>query len=159
MLWVQTGDLRRSIALAMNDPIIVSVPHTGTRFLQERLGVKDYVHTICPWDALLERVKDRQVISPLRNPSDVWKSWARRKNPKTEPFPYALFIGAWHVLHTLDMMMDVDFICVDKCSDPRIKDWEPVGNRDYGPYDLKPIDLRSIFWLPFVNKHYGSWQK
>jgi len=159
VLWERMGDQRQLIALLMREPIIVSVPHTGTRFLQERLGVKKYIHTTCPWDALLERVKDKKIISPLRHPSDVWKSWARRKNPKTEPFPYALFIGAWHTLHTLDMMMDVDFICVDKCADPRITDWGPVGDKDYGPYDLKQIDLRSIFSLPFVNKHYGSWQK
>jgi len=140
------------------EPIIVSIPHTGTRFLQERLGVEKYVHTHSKWDSLYKRVKDKKIIAPLRNPPDVWKSWARRKNPKTEPFPYAMFFSAWYNMHTLDMLFDVDFICVDKCADERITDWTPIGTGDYGPYSKPLIELRPLYYLPYVRQRYGSWQ-
>ena len=136
----------------MKDQIIVSIPHTGTRFLQARLGVEKSVHTISKWDSLYNQVKDKQIIAPLRSPPVVWKSWARRKKA---PFPYAEFFSAWHNMHALDLLFEVDFICLDKRDDPRIADWEPIGQDDPGPYGLPLIELRPLYFLPFVRRHFG----
>ena len=133
------------------EPIIVSIPHTGTRFLQERLGVEKSVHTITKWSSLYHQVEGKQIIAPLRHPTNVWKSWARRMR---EPFPYAEFFSAWYLMHTLDMLFDVDFICLDKRDDPRITDWTPIGHDDFGPYGLPLIELRPLFFLPFVRRHF-----
>lgn len=144
------------------EPIIVSIPHTGTRFLCERLGVEKRVHTHSKWESLYSQVEGKHIIAPLRNPPDVWESWARRKNPpgtehsaKMEPFPYATFFSAWYNMHTLDMMFDVDFICVDKCEDHRITDWSPVGHGDKGTVVRPATELRPLYYLPFVRRHYG----
>lgn len=134
------------------EPIIVSIPHTGTRFLQERLGVEKSVHTISKWSSLYHQVEGKQIIAPLRHPNNVWGSWARRKK---DPFPYAEFFSAWYLMHTLDMLFDVDFICLDKRDDPRITDWTPLGHDGPGPYGLPLIELRPLFFLPFVNRHYS----
>jgi hypothetical protein len=134
------------------EPIIVSIPHTGTRFLQQRLGVEKSVHTISKWGSLYNQVEGKQIFAPLRHPTDVWKSWARRKKG---PFPYAEFFSAWYIMHTLDMLFDVDFICLDKRDDPRITDWAPIGQDDPGNPGVPLIELRPLFSLPFVKKHYG----
>jgi len=134
------------------ESIIVSIPHTGTRFLQERLGVEKSVHTISKWSSLYNQVEGKQIFAPLRHPTDVWVSWARRKK---DPFPYAEFFSAWYLMHTLDMLFDVDFICLDKRDDPRITDWAPIGHDDPGSPGLPLIELRPLFFLPFVNRHYG----
>ena len=142
----------------MNEPLVVSIPHTGTRFIQARLDIREFVHTHKRWDLLYEQVKDRKIIAPLRNPNDVWVSTARRQNPETKPFPYARFFGAWNIMHTLDMLFDVDFICVDKREDPRITDWSPEGHNTRDAFDWPPISLGPLYRLPFVRRHYGSWQ-
>jgi hypothetical protein len=151
------------------EAIIVSIPHTGTRFLKERLGIEKSVHTHSKWESLYKQVEGKQIIAPLRHPNDVWESWARRKNPPgtgrkahdsvMEPFPYATFFSAWYNMHTLDMMFDVDFICVDKCDDPRITDWTPVGDGDKGSVVRPATELLPLYYLPFVRSRYGSWQK
>ena len=110
---------------------------------------------------LLRRVEGKQIIVPLRNPQDVWRSWARRDNfrehhLKGHMFPYARFFGAWYTLHTLDMLFDVDFIAVDQRKDPRIADWSRVGHDDRPTHDgVSAIDLNHLHYLPFVQRHYG----
>ena len=110
------------------DPIIVSVPHCGTRFLKERLGIKDHVHTTKEWNSLVRRVANRKIIVPLRKPVDVWRSWCRRHEGRN--FPYAGYYLAWGALQALDYQFDLDVICVDKQEDPRITDWSKVGDGD-----------------------------
>jgi hypothetical protein len=57
-------------------------------------------------------------------------------------------------------MYEVDFICIDKCNDPRITDWSKVGDDDgsHSHWKLHKTDLRPLYKLPFVQRHYGSWQ-
>ena len=66
---------------------------------------------------------------------------------------------AWGCLHTLDQMMDLDVICVDKRIDPRIDDWTPVSNGD-GRIRIRgnphKTDLHSVYNLPIVRRHYGE---
>jgi hypothetical protein len=139
-----------------SNSIIVTIPHTGTRFLQERLGIKQYVHTVINWPILCRRIENKKIISPLRPPIKVWKSWARRRNPKNEAFPYIEFTSAWYTMHALDLMYEVDFIDLEAKNDPRISDWTPIGNEDYGPYELPEINLNPIYKLPFVTRFYDK---
>lgn len=138
-----------------SDPIIVSVPHTGTRFLKERLGIEDHVHTNLAWDKVWERTEGRSLIVPLRKPASVWRSWCRRNEP--DKFPYASFFMAWGGLNTLDQMVDLDVICIEAQHDTRITDWSAVGDGDgsRGDWKLMDIDLRQLYKLPIVDRYYG----
>lgn len=144
------------------DPIIVSVPHCGTRFLMNRLGINDHIHTMASWDSLLRRIEGRKVYVPLRNPPDVWRSWCRRHQPQI--FPYGQFFLSWGCLQMLDSIRDVDIICVDHRTDPRIDDWGKVGDEDASKvgWQLIKTDLRPLYRLPIVEKYYGphvKWQQ
>ena len=139
--------------------MILSVPHSGTRFLMERLGDTEFAHTTWGWDmiwAKLEKSQHEEPIVPMRDPFEVWRSWCRRN--KADAFPYADFFLAWGKLHALDQMMELDVICVDKKEDPRIDDWSNIGNGDANHSDWKLIrcDLRHLYELPIVKRHYGA---
>lgn len=139
-------------------PMIVSVPHTGTRFLKERLAIKDHIHTHTRCGTVLKRVKNRQLIAPLRAPADVWGSWCRRAGEK-EPLMWApSFFAAWFVMYALDLTFGVDFICIDKQEDARITDWSIVGAKEpkYARGKLHGVDLSVLFSIPFLQQHYPS---
>lgn len=142
-----------------HDPIIVSVPHSGTRFLMRRLNVEAHIHANANWTQLWERVEGRQIVVPLRKPSDVWRSWCRRHPEDVLKWAGSFFVS-WAVLHTLDQMCELDVICVDKCDDPRIDDWKPIGDKDGSAagWKLHKADLRSLHKLPIVERYFGSWQ-
>ncbi len=138
--------------------MILSVPHSGTRFLMNRFGEKKYAHTTWEWGLiweLLDELPHETPIVPLRDPVQVWRSWCRRN--KAETFPYGEFFLGWGQLHALDQMMELDVICVDKKEDPRIDDWTSVGSADGNCANWKLIrcDLRSLYELPIVKRHYG----
>ena len=142
----------------MTSEIIVSVPHSGTRFLQERLGVEKYVHTTDNWVHLHKRVLNKKIIVPLRRPHKVWRSWCRRRPDKNPLIWSPHYFAAYYILHTLDQMYDLDFICVDKQDDPRITDWSPVGESDasHAGWKLHEVDLRVLYKIPYVHKYYPS---
>jgi len=137
-----------------HDPIIVSIPHSGTRFLKKRLGIEDHMHVGPDWYMLWERVQNRPIVVPLRSPSEIWRSWCRRNSP--EKFPYSQFFVAWGCLHALDQLCELDVICIDKQEDQRISDWSEVGSEDAGVanWKLLKVDLRPLFELPIVERHY-----
>jgi hypothetical protein len=138
------------------DPIIVSMPHCGTRFLKERLGLKDHVHTTANWETLTQRIRGRKIIVPLREPPAVWRSWCRRENPRM--FPYANFFLGWGVLQLLDSTLSLDVIAVDLQEDERITDWRKVGDEDMSRagWQLIKVDLRPLYRLPIIDRYYGS---
>lgn len=140
-------------------PIIVSVPHCGTRFLMERLDIKEHVHTHTKWSTLWERTEGRSLIVPMREPAKVFRSWCRRHDPKE--FPFGEFFMAYGQLHALDQMCELDVIPIDHCADSRITDWSPVGDGDESRADWKlhKVDLRAIHKLPIVEQWYGQWAK
>ena len=140
------------------DPIIVSIPHTGTRFLKERLGIEEHIHTHTNWRTLWGRVENRTIIAPLRRPDHVWRSWCRRRDGPEIANWCGSFFMAWGIMHTLDQMMEVEFVCLDKKEDPRISDWSRIGDGDsyHARWKLHKADLRSLYKLPFVHRHYPS---
>lgn len=137
-----------------HDPIIASIPHSGTRFLKRRLGIDEHIHIGPDWYVLLEKTQDREIVVPLRSPSDIWRSWCRRNAP--DKFPYSQFFVAWGCLHALDQMLELDVVCIDKRDDPRITDWSEVGCEDAGvaAWKLLKVDLRPLYELPIVKRHY-----
>ena len=145
----------------MPNPIVVSVPHSGTRFIKDRLGVRDHVLTNASWTKLWAEVEGRHLIVPLRSPADVWRSWCRRW-PDKEVLNWApSFFVSWTVLHTLDQLCELDVICIDEQKDPRITDWRAVGDQDAnnGNWKLHKVDLRALYKLPIVYQNFGSWAK
>ena len=145
----------------MTHKIIISVPHSGTRFLKKRLGIEQHVHANANWLKLVEDIGDKQIIAPLRSPESVWRSWCRRRHSDDLTNWVAQFFASWFVLHALDQLYDIDYICVDKREDSRITDWTKVGDQDenHGQWKLHKVDLRPLFKLPLVQKHYSSWAK
>jgi hypothetical protein len=139
------------------DTIIVSIPHSGTRFLKERFAIEQHIHTIEPWEKICEAVEGKNIIAPLRSPMNVFRSWCRRRAPK-EPFPYTAMVGAWYVMHALTLVLaNIDFINIDKAKDSRITDWRPVGGKDPGDWSLRELtDIHALHKIPFVRKHFGS---
>jgi len=135
--------------------IIVSIPHTGTRFLRRRMRTKRYIHVTEPWDKLVETLTGREVISPLRSPQSVWRSYSRRWVDPDSPIDTIGFINNWYTMHTLTLFFDIDFIPVDLQQDKRITDWSPIGERDAGDAVHPDIDLSKVYQLPFVQKWYG----
>ena len=133
------------------DSIIVSVKHSGTRFLRERLGVDEYVHTDMEWNVLVNRVEGKNIIVPLRKPEDVWASWWSRG---LHNLP--IFLHSYYTLHALDQLFDVDYIAVDRQVDERITDWTPVGNKDKKKVTVEPFptDLRVLRMLPIIRRYY-----
>lgn len=145
----------------MTHKIIVSVPHTGTRFLQKRFGIAHHVHTHSNWVKIMNEIQDRQIVSPLRHPKDVWRSWCRRRHADDLTNWVSQFFIAWGNLHTLDQMYDIDFVCVDKGEDSRITDWQKVGDTDgdSAQWKLHKVDLRPLMKLPMIQRNYSSWHR
>lgn len=143
------------------DPIIVSIPHTGTRFLKDRLGIEEHVHTNANWVRILERVNGKRIVSPLRSPYQVWRSWCRRRDEPSINNWVGHFFASFYQMHALDQMFDIDFVCVDKREDERIEDWSRVGDGDpdHVKWKLHRVDLRVLYKIPFVNEHYASWRE
>jgi len=136
-----------------------SVKHTGTNFLRKVLmdayGVKiSVVH----WGN--QRNYQGDIVSPIRNPKDVYKSWYSRGEfgPK--------FFEEWVLLNIAFMEGRTRVLPID--TDDRDEhlarmsdflgielstDWEPVkpGVR----YEPPEIDLSYIYGMPVVKRFYG----
>ena len=132
--------------------VIVSVQHTGSRFVADRLGIDPahIIHTYTDLSQVLSQLEGRGIISPLRHPKDVWESWCKRGRAD-----YATFILSFFTLAALASIRDVDFIAVDKQEDSRIKDWSKVSHdeRDTGCVD---VDLSPLRMIPFVRDNYDN---
>lgn len=143
----------------MLDPgegIVVSVPHTGSRFLRERLGLRKIIHTTKEWTYLWSVVEDKKLYAPLRDPRQTWLSHMRR-SPHSRPFNICEWVGAWFKLHALSLVKEIEFIPIEKQDHPLITDWSPVGHWD-GDSDsgwMPEPDLKAIYDIPIIKKHYG----
>jgi len=136
--------------------IVVSIPHSGTRFLKERLSIDAHVHTnIFGWDALIRETKGKKLVAPLRDPQAVWKSTVRRYNKWDATDNISNFFNSWFMMHALSLIRDIEFIPVDLQISDRITDWTPVGGEeDQCNTKCYPTCLRRIYVLPFVQKYY-----
>ena len=138
---------------------VVSVPYTGTRFLKARFGGLSHVHTYTNWWDLLKACEGKILVAPLRDPSLVWASWCRRRIGGNNKDPLKVlgdFLHAWFKLHLLHERFEIQYVCVDKKHDPRIKDWRPVGAGEFAgsPPGYHQVDLRPIYDMPFIQTRY-----
>jgi hypothetical protein len=132
--------------------VVVSVQHTGSRFVADRLGIdqSDIIHTYTELSVLLSQVDGRgDIVSPLRHPKDVWESWCRRGRED-----YPTFMLSFFTLGALASIRDVDFIAVDKQEDPRISDWTREYHLEKEVVSCPKVDLSPLRMIPFVREHY-----
>ena len=136
--------------------IVVSIPYSGTRFLKERLGITEHVHTIIfGWDALIRETEGKKLVAPLRDPKAVWESTVRRYNRWDATDNIPIFFTAWFMMHALSVIRDIEFIPVDLQISDRITDWTPIGGEeDMCNTKCYPMCLRRIYSLPFVKQFY-----
>ncbi len=134
----------------------MSVPYSGTRFLMRNLGIMQRVHTYTPWNELMEILEGKTIITPMRDPAKNWLSWARRW-PKDKPIDHQIvqYTRAWHVLHAVSLIKELDVIPVDLQQDKRVSNWIPVGDGDPGD-NIHALNTDSIYELPIVQKYYGE---
>lgn len=141
------------------DRLIVSVPHSGTRFLKSRFGWRDHRHTITSYERLISDIEawDHKIIIPLRHPQDVLRSWfSRQKHRQT--YWLTQFVMAWtHLQHVHDAC-DSEVVTIEGQDHFEITDWTPVGDTDK-KYDncvekADYIDITPIFALPIIQQRY-----
>ncbi len=165
--------------------LIVSVRHTGTRFLHDQVGGIHYHVGENKIHGDGEVSKDQQfslVLSPLRNPKDVWDSWCCRYGLYCGTHPSGPIVGNGDIISTKkwfkdswinlsELHKDIIFIPVDieegkeqiKIAEGRIGrglgvDW----NKRYG-HQPRPVtkykrewtaDMDFIYKLPFIDRFY-----
>ena len=107
--------------------IVLSVPHSGTRFVHEHMNTESYHHTWDKWECMVENCKTADhIYVAMRHPKDVRMSWIRRGVLHNKRSIYRWYMS-WYQLQACDELFDLDVICVDKQEDPRIKNWEKIG--------------------------------
>ena len=154
--------------------MILSVPHTGTRTIAKITGYP-YLHTYdytTPQD-IRNRNGDGVICVPLRNPADVWATWAQRYEARPfvlDPDHPKSMETAWRALSAIDRIFDIVYVPVDRPDrDKQLAilsermgqvlhaDWTPQGAR---PAERKQAtvperDLDFIYELPFVRRFYN----
>ena len=59
-------------------------------------------------------------------------------------------------MHMIDILYDVEFINLETQEYSRITDWSREGHaEDKGYFKIPaPIDIKKLFYLPFVERHF-----
>jgi len=154
--------------------MILSVPHTGTRFLAQLTGY-DHMHSYeykTPQQVMSDNGGE-VLISPLRDPRKVYGTWsARYKDGNSwvmDPSHPKSMESAWKGLAALDKELDIIYIPVDspgrslqlrllsdKMGVPLRTNWDPVAQFRPGRERPEPParDLSWIYELPMVRQWY-----
>ena len=140
------------------DRLIVSVPHSGTRFFRDRLNWRHHRHTFGYFDVLLKEIEEYggKVLIPLRHPQDVLKSWAsRQKNYQYQWL--SQFAIAWAYADWIARVYDAEVWQIEKQDHPLITDWTPVGDKDPKKREDESVqsiidytDISPVFALPLI---------
>lgn len=155
--------------------MILSVPHTGTRFLVEVTGYS-FMHSyeyMTPQD-IINRMNGGVLCAPLRDPWEVWTTWYQRYGGRKylmDPDHPKSMESAWRAMAALDRHFDITFVPIDvpkhrdiqlaKLSDQMgkwlVTDWSPVAARpDHKKQKEVPDkNLDWVYQLPFVSQFYG----
>ena len=154
--------------------MILSVPHTGTRFL---IALTGYDHTHSYEYKSPQQIRDLNgdeiLISPLRDPRKVYGTWAARYRDGhswvMDPDHPKSMESAWKGLAALDKELDIIYIPVDspgrslqlrllsdKMGVPLRTNWAPVAQFRPGRERPEPParDLSWIYELPMVRQWY-----
>lgn len=103
------------------------------------------------------------LLVPLRDPSEVWKSWTRRIGTEHE-IALGRFCSAWATLDALDSMFDLTAIPIDLAvlRDQELNrvadvswDWSvKVGHEELVEQDIEMPSADEIYALPIVKQFY-----
>jgi len=123
------------------------------------------MHTYVGVDRLHQDLKDKVIVSPLRDPKRVWESWEKRVGTVWET-PPEHFERAWAKLVMLDNLYDITYIPIDR--EARDAQWAFLEQRlnEKVPIDWScreghlegstglPRDLWWVYELPMVKRFY-----
>lgn len=139
----------------MKTSIVISVPHSGTNFVKERMNAQLAIHTWIDWHVLYKHAQEADhIYVPMRNPVDVHETWIRRSRMRFWR-DIEEWYCAWYNLNAIVHLFDCDIIYVDKQEDPRIKDWGKVGSLPKArPDHWQEITIERLWELPIVRDHY-----
>lgn len=147
---------------------VVSIPHTGTRFLREVLTTNSN-HVGGGWQKKDNIFQMCHVFSPMRNPTAVWDSWMKRLGSGGRSLKQ--FNLCWEDLGRLDRCYPVHFIHLDLpdrdnelgaaselLGESLTANWASmVGHAPTrvwdGPVPVKP-DWEMIYRLPMIRGFY-----
>lgn len=138
---------------------IRSVQHTGTNFIHKVLMDAGWNCRATHWTNA--NVKDTGLmISPIRNPKDVWVTWCSRDRQEDFNHMWSLFNQVYLenpnlFIVPVDTEDREDYL---NLLSQRLKcdlktDWTPVESREHKNYMDR--DLSNIYELPVVRKFYG----
>jgi hypothetical protein len=133
------------------DYFVMSVQHTGTRFLKDVLQCEaSHVQHMFQekWDGT------GQLVVPMRHPRKVLQSWCDRAKP---------MLPRWDIQWDILMNWDTPYIVVPVDTPDReqrlaqvgdfVTNWQPIGHMDT-PNEL--TDEHKAIYADLINK-YGDW--
>jgi len=161
---------------------VISVPHTGTRFVFGFLNCH-HRHIYEEWDVLEKEIQNHVIVVPLRDPRLVWQSWINWIQPNAVNLRAGdivmkldNFQNCWERLGQLDWKHKVYYVPIDHADrDKEISllsevldetiapDWSnKVGH--YEPTqenklwqetaEYPQVNWNLIYSLPMVNRFY-----
>ena len=124
-------------------PLVLSVPHCGTRSLKKLMGC-GHAHVFIREHPRWVGFEDTYLVCPLREPRRVWQSWVKRHNTG-RGLDLSLFDKQWRHLEALDKDYEIHYI-------PLMGEGEGHGD---GPLetDITP-DWDYIYALPMIRRFY-----
>ncbi len=137
----------------MNE-IIVSIPYSGTRFVEKHLNISLRVH--CknrPYHELLQLIGTKTIVAPIRSPLANWLSTVKREGEPTMQ-KIAEWYDAWYMLNSLFVSRPVHLICIEDQNDRCIDDWQPVGHIEKPVVNYPVPPMNFIYQLPVVQRFY-----
>ena len=156
--------------------VVLSVPHTGTRTLREILGCFSK-HTFVNNERLAMDLVGAVVVTPLRDPREVWKSWLVRQGT-IHQVDLHQFEKTWRRLEELDKLYSIIYVPLDRPErDMQFAKVERAVGEEFSPnwehreghietyaygYEDRPRvyddgrDLNWIYQLPMIKRYYNE---
>ena len=129
--------------------IILSIPHAGTRTAMNLFGC-GYEHVFIREDPRFGGfLPECKLISPLRDPRAIWRSWVKRWNNKAGEVSLDLFELQFRHLECFDREYDIFYFPIENCE----RTGHMVGSCET---DHPEPDWDYIYNLPFVKRFYGT---
>jgi hypothetical protein len=153
-------------------PLVLSVPHAGTRTVQKILNCEHahvYVRDHPDWPFFAKRIRFLRLVVPLRDPRAVWRSWVKRWNAKQGEVELHLFQPQWEHLLAFHEEYKLFYLPVDHVSrDERLQvlaeyldrplhaNWDDHSGHMDAPEttDHEEPDWDWIYKLPMVSRFY-----
>lgn len=151
----------------MSDVVqIVTIPHTGTRFIRELLEKHGFLTNVCHFHEFQEKEEKGLVVSTIRNPHNVYRTWIGQDRFNAARLDWKT---SWELLNKMYktknnfVLIPIDIEnerekALDQLSNilkTQIKtDGIPVGSFPNCWVPYAEHDIRPIFELPVVKRFY-----